>query len=194
MAPAQPTVGYCHGASVQCAVSRAHTPQPASRRLRQRTTLSRRRLMAMCRQKHMKPAYRPEDLNPALCKASLHMPHVHARVRPPAIRVPVISQANIFDLSKIANPTKYTPPTMPPPPSPSELRHAMDACVRAGRRRGGGARGGVSVVGLPQDELLVVACGGRFEISPDRCALLESRYVSASPYFLRAAAPLPPLC
>ena len=34
------------------------------------------------------------------------------------------------------------------------------------------------MIGLPEDELLSVSCGGRFEVVPERCAVLERRQVA----------------
>ena len=50
----------------------------------------------------------------------------------------------------------------------------MDVCLKARRLE---ARGSLQVVGLPEDEILAVACGGRLELPPERCALLEKRCV-----------------
>ena len=85
--------------------------------------------------------------------------------------------ANLFDFSKILNPTKYEGACAPPKPPPPELRHAMDVCTRTRPKGGGKGTFSIGVIGLPEDEMLVVACGGRFELPPERCALLERRYV-----------------
>jgi len=79
---------------------------------------------------------------------------------------------NLFDFGKIVNPGVYVPPSRPPPPPPDELTHLHDLCL-ASRPRGTLAqRNGVSVIGLPEDEVLGETCGGRFESPPEGCALL----------------------
>ena len=110
---------------------------------------------------------------------------------------------SIFDLSRLLHQGQYVRPREPPPPPPPELEHLQGVCLRAGRRRkagggsaaeewgrdggGGGGRGrrgglgsggGMQVLGLGEDEVLVVSGGGRFESAPERSALLEQRLVA----------------
>ena len=80
--------------------------------------------------------------------------------------------ANVFDLSKIISPAAYHGVAPPPPEPPRELAHVHAVCLRARK----GARG-IQAIGLPEDDVLIVSCGGRFEVPPDRCALLERRQV-----------------
>lgn len=103
--------------------------------------------------------------------------------------------SNIFDLSKVLNYGTYVRPRQPPRPPPPELVHVQDVCLRTSRRRrmasdGGEKRGGggnrqeggidtgLQVIGLGEDEVLVVSGGGRFESAPERSALLERRVVA----------------
>ena len=102
---------------------------------------------------------------------------------------------NIFDFSKILDHGVYTRQRPPPPEPPPELRHVQDLCMRASRggkgssqgsskhggKRGGnkrGGEGGMQAIGLAEDEVLSVSCGGRFEVAPERSAVLESRLIS----------------
>lgn len=95
---------------------------------------------------------------------------------------------SMFDLSKILSPTEYEGVEPPPPEAPPELDSLHALVTRTRRRAGGGGaggrsgsselRGGVQGIGVPEDELLVVSCGGRFELPPERCAALERRYVA----------------
>ena len=101
---------------------------------------------------------------------------------------------NIFDFSKILDQGVYTRQRPPPAEPPTELRHVQNLCMRAskggkhGGKHGGnrdgnrgdqrGGRGGMQAIGLAEDEVLTVSCGGRFETAPERSALLESRLIA----------------